>query len=146
MYLVFVIICLLFSSCASIINGPDQKVTILSDPSGADITINGVEAGTTPATFRIIRAKDHVIALSKEGYHVATAELTRSLSGVSVFYLLPGGLISLAIDSVDGAAFCFQDEVDVTLIPLFDPATVIASHLDFLKAVTLQERDKELSL
>ncbi len=143
MYLIFVVISLLFSSCATIINGHDQKVTILSEPEGADITINGVEAGKTPATFRIVRAKDHVICLSKEGYHVATAELTRSLSGVSIFYLLPGGLLSLAIDSQEGSVYCFPDKVDVMLKKLFDPDTVIAMHIDLLKSIT-QEQRKEL--
>lgn len=136
MYLIFVVLSLLLTSCATIINGPDQKVSIYSDPAGADIEINGVEAGKTPATFRIKRAKDHVITLSKEGYHNNTTALTRSLSGVSVLYLLPGGLLSMAVDSAEGSAFCFPDEVSVELKELFDPATVMTAHLDLLKSVT----------
>ncbi len=137
-YLIFAILCLMFTSCATMINGHDQKVTILSDPAGANIAINGVEAGITPATFRIIRAKDHVITISKEGYHEHTAQLTRSISGVAALYLLPGGLISAAIDKADGkgALYCFDDKVDVSLKPLFDPATVMVVHLNILKALT----------
>lgn len=136
MRVLLVLICLVFTSCASIINGPDQEITILSKPSGADIAINGEEAGKTPATFRFIRAKDHVVTLSMEGYHVHTTELNRELSGVAAFYLLPGGLLSMAIDSGQSAAYCFADKVDVELMPLFDPATVMASHIDLLKSVT----------
>lgn len=135
----FVIICLLFSSCATIINGPDQKVTILSDPAGADIEINGVEAGKTPSTFRIVRAKDHEITLSKEGYHVHTVKLERSISAVSAFYILPGGLLSAAIDTAEGSIFCFPDDVNVAMLPLFDPDFVVTSHINQLKsAATMQ--------
>ena len=136
MHVMLLVICLVFSSCASIINGPDQKVTILSEPSGADIAINGVEAGQTPATFRIIRAKDHVITLSKEGHHIHTVQLVRAISGVSLFYLLPGGLISAAIDSAEGSIYCFDDEVNVQLKELFDPSTVLVEHLDLLKSLS----------
>ncbi len=135
MRLIAIFICLVFSSCASIINGPDQEITILSKPSGADVAIDGEEVGKTPSTVRILRASDHVVTLSMEGYHVQTTELTRELSGVSVFYLLPGGLLSMAIDSSKGAAYGFIDKVDVELMPLFDPATVVASHIDLLKSV-----------
>lgn len=136
MYLLLILSCLLCSGCATIINGPDQKVTILSEPSGADIFINGQEAGKTPATFRMLRAKDHVITLHKQGHHVHTVELVRALSGVSVFYLLPGGLISAALDSADGSIYCFDDEVNVQLKELFDPSTVLTEHIDLLKSLS----------
>ena len=135
MHLILVIICLLFSSCATIINGPDQKVTIVSDPSGADIEINGVEAGKTPATFRILRAKDHEITLSKEGYHVHTVKLERELSPIVALYILPGGLASAAIDTAQGTIYCFPDDVNVEMLPLFDPAFVVVSHINLLKSI-----------
>jgi len=141
MYLLYIIITLLFSSCATIINGPDQKISITSEPAGADIAINGVEAGKTPATFRIIRAKDHIITLSKEGYHVHNEELTRQISSVSVLYLLPGGLVSAAVDAAqdNGAIYCFKDKVAIELKPLFDPETVIVQQFQLLR--NLQELD-----
>ena len=136
MQIMFVIICLLFSSCATIINGPDQKITVLSEPSGADITINGEEAGKTPKSFRVVRSKDHLICVSMPGYHTEVTELKRELSKVSLLYLLPGGLISMAIDSTQSAAFCFPDTVDVTLKPLFHKETVLAAHMRLLQHVT----------
>ena len=134
MRLVILLICLMFSSCATLINGHDQEITIVTDPEGAEICVNGVEAGVTPAKLRLIRAQDHVITLSKEGYHVHTKAMERSLSGVSIFYLLPGGLLSMAVDSTQGAAYCFDEKVEVVLTPLFHAPTVMASHLDVLKS------------
>ena len=136
MHLILLLTCLLFTSCATLINGHDQKVTILSEPSGADIAIDGVESGTTPASVRLLRAQDHVITLSKDGHHVHTYDLVRSYSGVSVFYLLPGGLISAAVDRAKGTIYCFEDEVNVQLKELFDPSTVLTTHVDFLKSLS----------
>ncbi|MBS0638200.1 MAG: PEGA domain-containing protein, partial [Verrucomicrobia bacterium] len=127
-----------FTGCATIINGPDQKVTILSEPPGAHIAINGVEAGYTPATFKIIRAKDHVVTLSMEGYHTHDEELIRQLSGVTAFYILPGGLASMAVDSAQGTLWCFEDEVKVELKELFDPDTIIAKQMKLLKQLDVK--------
>lgn len=135
MALIAILLLVVCSSCASILNGPDQKVTIVSNPPGANIQINGQEAGITPATFRIIRAKNHVITLSKDGYHHDISDLKRTLSGVALFYLLPGGLLSAAIDATQGAAFSFPDKIERKLEPLFHPQTIIAAHLAVLKSV-----------
>ena len=135
MYLLLAVISLLFTSCATLINGHDQKVTIVSEPSGADIAINGVESGKTPSTVRLVRATDHVITLSKEGHHVHTYNLVREVSGVSVLYLLPGGLLSAAIDTGEGSIYCFEDKVVVQLKELFDPLHVLTTHLDLLKSL-----------
>jgi len=126
---------ILLSSCASIINGPDQRVTILSQPAGADITINGQEAGKTPATFMLVRSKNHEVSLSREGYHIETVNVKRSLSPVAVLYFLPGGFVSFGIDAASGAQYAFPDRLDVLLKPLFDPQKVISAHLDLLKSL-----------
>ncbi len=133
MNLICLVICLLFSSCATIINGHDQKITIKSEPAGADIAIDGVEIGKTPTTFRIARATDHVVSLSMEGYHVHNEDLTREISGVCAFYILPGGIASLAVDTAEGTIYCFKDEVSVELKELFDPDTIIAQEFRLLR-------------
>lgn len=117
MAFILTLMILILSSCASIINGPDQKVRILSDPPGADITINGQLAGKTPAAFKLIRSKDHVIGLTLEGYIPQSKEVKRTLSGVAIFYLLPGGLLSFGVDATQGSQFCFPDEVHMKLDP-----------------------------
>ncbi len=133
MYLICLVICLLFSSCATIINGHHQNISIVSEPEGAEIVIDGQEAGTTPATFRFERAKDHVVSLYKEGYHVHNEDLIREISGVTALYILPGGLASLAVDTAEGTIYCFKDEVSVELKPLFDPDTIIAQEFRLLR-------------
>jgi hypothetical protein len=114
---ILIAVMFLFTSCASIINGPDQRVSIQSDPPGADIELDGKHAGHTPTVLKILRNKDHVLVLTKEGYLAQKKNLKRELSSVAILYILPGGLASFALDATSGAQFCFPDKVDVKLEP-----------------------------
>lgn len=66
---------LMLSSCATLFTGVRQKVTIESNPPGAQIFIDGRNEGVTPNTIRMHRDFDLVthngkdIRLVMEGYH-----------------------------------------------------------------------------
>lgn len=55
------------SSCALMMNDKNDQVSINSNPSGADIFIEGRNYGQTPATINI-EAKNSTVVLTKEGY------------------------------------------------------------------------------
>lgn len=55
------------SSCAMMLGDKNDSVSILSNPPGADIFIDGRNYGKTPATLDI-EAKNHTVTLTKEGY------------------------------------------------------------------------------
>ncbi len=55
------------SSCAMMMNDKNDQVSINSNPSGADIFIEGRNYGQTPATITI-EAKNSTVVLTKEGY------------------------------------------------------------------------------
>ena len=134
-YFVVLFIFLFISSCATIIHGKDQKVTVQTEPIGAQVYVNGKEAGETPVVLTLPRKQDHVLNVALNGYHLETAQLKRSLAGTAVFYLLPGGLLSLMIDSSNGSHYKLPESVHLALKPLFDPKTVIASQLNSFKAM-----------
>lgn len=62
------------SSCALMFNDNMAEVSINSDPSGADIFIEGKNYGRTPATIKI-EAKNQTVILTKEGYGSAQLNL-----------------------------------------------------------------------
>ena len=134
-YLYLLVISFLVSGCATIINGKTQKIEVTSKPPGAVVEVGGLPAGTTPLKIEVPRNKDHTVFILKEGYRPNITKLKRSLSGVVIFYLLPGGLVSLGIDATQGSAFAFQNSVKVLLHPLFDPTILMAMELAILKAV-----------
>ena len=125
----------LFSSCATIINGKTQTIEVSSNPSGAVVEVDGLAAGITPLTLKVPRNKDHTLHIFKEGYYFNTTKLKRSLSGVAIFYLLPGGLISFGVDAAQGSIYTFQNSVVAYLHPFFDPRITMALELAILRAV-----------
>ena len=55
-------------ACASIINGDHEEVVIMAKPSGAEITIDGLERGTDSVRCELKRGSEHYIYVAKEGY------------------------------------------------------------------------------
>ena len=101
-----VIICLSFiSSCATIIKGTDQAVTINSSPSGADVFIDGINMGKTPVTLKLKKNAYDTIMLKKKGYEAKTRPLIKKYDGVT---LLSVFWDSSTTDIISGAAYEYQ--------------------------------------
>ncbi len=64
----------LLSSCAYMMNSKTVDVAISSNPTGADIVIDGKNYGRTPATINI-EPKNYNVVLTKEGYGSAQIKL-----------------------------------------------------------------------
>ena len=62
------------SSCALMMNDKNDQISINSEPSGADIFIEGRSYGKTPATITA-EAKNSTLVLTKEGYGTAQLDL-----------------------------------------------------------------------
>ena len=63
-----VIVCAGLSGCATAIHGTSQNIPILSDPTGAKITVDGNVIGTTPTEVKLSRKTDHLVVVEKDGY------------------------------------------------------------------------------
>lgn len=132
--LLLAVVCII-SSCGTIVHGTDQEVSLVTTPPGAEVRMDGIELGTTPMVLTLPRKQDYILHISKEGYHDHFAHVDRTLSGVAVFYLLPGGLLSLGVDAANGAQFDLPEKVDVELKELFHAETLLTDHLEYLKAM-----------
>lgn len=128
-----VFVSLLFSSCATMIHGKDQKVDVQSVPTGAQVYVNGTEVGETPLVLMLPRKRDYLVNVALDGYHTETARLKRTLAGTAIFYLLPGGVLSFGIDAMNGAQYKLPESVSLSLKPLFDAERLIATQLDGFK-------------
>ena len=62
------VLILVTSGCATVIDGSNQLVTFNSSPNGAKIYANGMEIGTTPLTTSMKRSKTTMILAKKNGY------------------------------------------------------------------------------
>jgi hypothetical protein len=84
--------------CAVVTHGLHQKVDIASAPAGATVLVDGAEAGRTPLTVNLARAKSHRVELRKPGFAPAVATLVPRLTEYSNRFLRWG------IDIDSGAA------------------------------------------
>lgn len=82
---------LIFStSCATLLTGSKQRVTIDSNPQGADIIIDGQKLGVTPAKVKVDREFDALLAggkeiqLEKVGYREYGYEMDVNFNFISI--------------------------------------------------------------
>ncbi|MDR1812927.1 MAG: PEGA domain-containing protein [Candidatus Fibromonas sp.] len=54
----------------------DFKVSITSNPSGANVTVGGADKGQTPVTFNLPSSKTITAVVSKEGYYTVVKPIT----------------------------------------------------------------------
>ena len=101
-----IIIVIVIVSCATIIHGTRQEISVNSMPSGAKVIVRGVHMATTPAVIELKRNQSNIVLrFEKEGYEPVEIALRRSVDGWIAGNIIFGGLIGLAIDFLDGAAY-----------------------------------------
>lgn len=123
------------TSCASIIHGPNETITVESSPQGADVRLRCgtvMRTGITPTTITIPRRADGcTITVSKSGRKEQSVTLERtfakpywlnfigigvlpfgisdasplSISGDAGLALILAGGLGLAVDRIDGAMY-----------------------------------------
>jgi hypothetical protein len=119
---------LALAGCATIVHGTTEKVHIDSNPGGADVQIDDSQHVTTPASVKLSRGSPHKLVFHKPGYQDDTETLTSSPSGWILGNLIGGGVIGIAVDSVDGAGRKLSsDNVNATLRPAQAPGAAASS-------------------
>jgi uncharacterized protein YceK len=93
------------SGCATVIHGTRQDVGISSTPTGASVTIDNLQSGTTPVFAKLRRKENHVVRISLPGYQPTDLTLTSSVSGWVWGNIAIGGLIGLAVDAISGGMY-----------------------------------------
>jgi len=68
------------SSCSSFNEGVSEDVTILSYPSGADVTIAGSTTGKTPLTIPLGKKIGHDVRVSLAGYQTYSGDILPQLN------------------------------------------------------------------
>jgi hypothetical protein len=117
--LICIFSCGSLTGCATIVKGTTQKIPIASDPSAAEVTADGQMIGQTPIEITLERKRDHLVSVSKEGFHPKSIAITKSTGGAVWGNLLAGGLIGWGIDATSGAQYNLSPEsISLQLEPL----------------------------
>ncbi len=116
-YLCFLLSTLLVG-CATIVTGTSSDVSFQSDPSEAEIEINGQDRGETPTTISLDSDRAYTVELSLEGYEDETIQLKKSTSGWLAGNIVLGGIPGLIIDAATGGMYVLKPEnANATLDP-----------------------------
>jgi len=102
---------LMFSatSCASIISGRKQEITVSASQPGVQVS-DGRQTWTAPAVLTLPRKQATILTFSKEGYRTQSVPLNQAVNGWAVGNIFLGGPIGLGIDALSGALWKFVPE------------------------------------
>jgi PEGA domain-containing protein len=131
-----VAIAVVLCSCASIIHGTHQDVGISSNPTGAQVSVDGQVKGTTPVVANLTRKDNHIVRIELAGYKPYETTLTRKVSGWVWGNIVFGGLIGLAVDAINGALYNLTPE-QVSAALLAGTARMVPSRDGVYLAVVL---------
>jgi hypothetical protein len=101
--LLVVSVVFIMNGCATIVHGTTQSIPVATDPSGAEISVDGTERHTSPINLILKRKFDHIVEISKEGYQKETVNIKSVLSGAVAGNIIAGGLIGWGVDAASGA-------------------------------------------
>ena len=112
------LVVIMFTSCATIMSDDQTEVTFVSEPTGADVFVDGFKVGTTPLRTYLDNEK-HNVEIKKDGFETFYARLRRAPKlGWQVVDIFVTGFIGNVIDLVtDNGWEVKPDKVQVTLVP-----------------------------
>ena len=119
---------ILFTGCATLLTGTTQRVSIDSNPQGAEIIIDGQKQGKTPAKVKLDRELNAFIDGGKEiqlelgGYKKDGYELDAELNPVSIINLF--NILFWGIDAATGAITRYDSYSNFEMIPLEDNVAI----------------------
>lgn len=93
---------LLMLGCATLFNSGSQNVTMSSDPTGAEVYVDGNRRGQTPLTLELDNNSSHTVTFEMEGHKEVSCELGTSVGAGWVVLDVLGGLVPVIIDAATG--------------------------------------------
>ena len=96
---------LVSSSCATLLKGTKDEITVVSDPPGAQVTSNEQQEGPTPVTFTVPSKQDLDITVAKAAYQPQDLQDPASFRWGYEAWLFIEWVIPMVVDLSDGAAW-----------------------------------------
>lgn len=105
-----------FTGCATLEKGTHESVDFDSDPSGADVYVNGDRMGSTPVTLKLESKTIQRVEFKKSGYRSKNYTITNHIVTKWVIFDVILGVAPVIVDAVTGAWYELdQDEVNAVL-------------------------------
>ena len=104
--------------CATVVSGGggNQKVKIVSEPPGAEVTVDGQFVGSAPVEVLLERKSAHIVDLAATGYEPARLAVNSKFNPWVIGNVVFGGLVGVVVDVATGATYHLSpDELTVPL-------------------------------
>jgi hypothetical protein len=96
-----------FSGCASIFTGTTQSVQVNSVPSGANVSVSGLDRGLTPLPVVLKKGSSgQCVTLTLPGYQQKTFQPQTAFNPVAILNLW--GILGWGIDAATGALWKYD--------------------------------------
>jgi uncharacterized protein YceK len=96
---------LTISGCATVISGTTQTLTFNSEPTGAEVYLDGARIGSTPFSLSVKKNEKDTVMIQKEGYKTVTRDITKSYDPVTLLSIFWDYSTT---DMISGAAFEYE--------------------------------------
>jgi hypothetical protein len=113
----------LLTSCASVVNGTHQTVSVLTPPERDAHCVLENNKGKwyinkTPASVVVHRSfKDLIVTCEKQGYGKSISNVKSKTKAAAFGNILLGGAIGAGVDMANGAAYEYPHEIKIPLKP-----------------------------
>lgn len=104
------IILLTFQSCATIFKGSTDAVNFTSEPSGANVYINGMNMGKAPIQLELKSNKTYNIEFKLEGHETRNVILNNSVGAGYIVLDILFGLVPIIVDAATGDWYSLDQE------------------------------------
>jgi hypothetical protein len=124
---------LALGACASVVQGVDQSLAVMTEPAGAscNITRDGDLLGSvypTPGVISVDKSKGNImVECERDGYERTLAVLPARFDGMTWGNAIIGGLMGAGIDVLTGAMHRYPNSILVRLKPAEPPRLADAS-------------------
>lgn len=115
------IIAMNLTSCASIVSGTNQSVSVdTGSVQGADCTLKNNKGkwyvSNTPGSVVVNRSyNDLLVECSKSGYPKGHTSVKSSTKGMAFGNVVFGGVVGAGVDMASGAAYDYPNDIHVQL-------------------------------
>jgi hypothetical protein len=93
----------LCAGCAALEKGTHEEVDFASEPTNADVYVNGERMGTTPVTLKLESKETYKIEFKKKGFGTKTYMITNHIGTKWVVFDVILGLAPVLVDAITGA-------------------------------------------
>ena len=93
-----------------------QRITVSSDPSGAEVLVNGENLGGSPATGTIRRDEPATIMVRKKGYETVTRSTSGRLSAWGIVDIIGGVIWLVPFFGLLGAGAWKQEPTNIAVV------------------------------